>query len=441
MPLAEDLLRAQGFVFEPDPFFPPARRLISGPLPLGSSLAAVFGHIYIQDRSSMLPPLALAPRAGDSALDMCASPGGKTGILAQLAGPDGFVLANEPSAARLFTLRRNLHVQNLFSCATCAYPGERLPLPPAPDARAAAADAPPGAGWERILLDPPCSGWGTAEKHPRVLRLWKGDKVKPLIALQRALLAEAARLLRPGGRLVYSTCTTNVEENEAQARFAREELGLLPLPLDAPPGFSLRDPQLPGCEGVWRVEGGRDGQGFFVCLLMKAPSGPAGDGSRPAGAFPEGPFPGGLPRREKRDRPGMRAQGAPVGDVSAGPYTDMRLLPPGDLAVFNSVLHFLPKGGRALPERGFAWKGFPLGRLGPRARLNPHLRGLMPAAESVRRQGLPCLDLEDPAPILALLAGRSLGVTAASPEIGLYFRGLPLCRLTVKGARAMLPPP
>ena len=78
MPLVEALLKAQGFVFEPEPFSPLARRLIEEPFPLGGSLAAIWGFLYIQDRSSMLPPLALAPEAGASVLDCCASPGNKT---------------------------------------------------------------------------------------------------------------------------------------------------------------------------------------------------------------------------------------------------------------------------------------------------------------------------------------------------------------------------
>ena len=108
------LLEAEGFRFEPEPFSACCRRLTAEPRPLGSSLAAFFGLIYIQDRSSMLPPLALAPEKGAAVLDMCASPGSKTGFLAQLVGPGGFVLANEVSHSRLFTLRQNLRVCNFL---------------------------------------------------------------------------------------------------------------------------------------------------------------------------------------------------------------------------------------------------------------------------------------------------------------------------------------
>ncbi|MDP3429445.1 MAG: RsmB/NOP family class I SAM-dependent RNA methyltransferase, partial [Desulfomicrobium sp.] len=83
----EALLHAEGFRFEPHPCFALARTLTAEPMSLGRSVAARFGYIYIQDKSSMLPPLALAPKPGDKVLDFCASPGSKTGILSQLVGP------------------------------------------------------------------------------------------------------------------------------------------------------------------------------------------------------------------------------------------------------------------------------------------------------------------------------------------------------------------
>ena len=163
------LLEEEGFRFEPEPFSACCRRLTAEPRPLGSSLAAFFGLIYIQDRSSMLPPLALAPEKGAAVLDMCASPGSKTGFLAQLVGPGGFVLANEVSHSRLFTLRQNLRVCNFLQAGTCSYEGQNIPLTPG--------------SLRYIQLDPPCSGWGTAVKNPKVMALWHDDKVKPLIGL------------------------------------------------------------------------------------------------------------------------------------------------------------------------------------------------------------------------------------------------------------------
>ena len=455
IPLVEDLLGAQGFRFESEPFSPVARRLTHEPLPLGSSLAAMFGYIYIQDRSSMLPPLMLNPPPGAAVLDMCASPGSKTGFLGQLVGRTGFALGNEPSKARLATLRRNLQLLNLFCCCTCSYPGEKLPL------RAAS--------WDRIQLDPPCSGWGTAEKNPQVLQLWQGDKVKPLIALQRRLLAEAARLLAPGGCLVYSTCTTNTEENEEQLRYALNELGLEFMPLTPPPGFAFADPACPEFAGALRVATGEDGQGFFVALLGKPEHGDAtraqagpeqGCAPPPAPKESDAGLQGGVFVRpwEKESRfVGERRRHGKAGDrkkhesgmveelprsILEEAYADQALLPEGRIAVFNGVPHFLPKASGELLPQNFVWKGFPLGKIGKGGefRLSPHLRGLMPDAPSARKQGLSMLDLDDPALLLPLLQGQSLPAGQTAGEIGLYFRGLPLCRLTVKGSRAMLSP-
>ncbi|MDR2825814.1 MAG: RsmB/NOP family class I SAM-dependent RNA methyltransferase, partial [Deltaproteobacteria bacterium] len=272
--LATQLLTDEGFIFEPLPFYARAGRLTQEPKPLGSSLAAYFGHIYIQDASSMLPALSLMHAVRYSAaqpnpaphkicvLDMCASPGGKSSLLsAELK--EAFVLANEPAGKRLNALRHNLHSLNMFNCASSAFDATAFPL-----------SADNFAGWDYILLDPPCSGWGTAEKNPQVLKLWQGDKVKPLINLQKKLLTEAWRLLKPGGTLIYSTCTTNMEENEAQTLYILDrpqgDASLLTLPLFA--GFDFDEPAL-GLSGVLRIARNSSlGQGFFIAALRKAGS-------------------------------------------------------------------------------------------------------------------------------------------------------------------------
>jgi 16S rRNA (cytosine1407-C5)-methyltransferase len=431
-PLVEALLRAQGFSFEPEPYYAAARRLTAEPFPLGSSLAAGFGLIYIQDRSSMLPPALLGVRQGETCLDMCASPGGKTGILADLAGPEGFVLAAEASRDRLATLRQNLRRTGAVGSATIGVECQRLALAPA--------------SIDAILLDPPCSGWGTVDKNPKVMELWTPEKAETLVRLQRELLVRAAELLKPGGRLMFSTCTTNVRENEEQAAWALANLPLELDPLPAPPGFAPVPLQLAGVEGVLRV-GGQEasgdnpsgtsgGQGFFLARFRRT-------GAPAHAAAPE---PATLAGRVLGAKELAQAQQCGA---------DFSLLPPGELRDFGGKTYFLHQAALALcaeaglGAEGQRWQGFHLGQVqGGRFVPAPRARVLLP-----RPQALPggaVLDVDEPERILDLLAGRSLelpqaasakspgkGKPAESGLVGLYFQGLALGWLTRKGRRLL----
>ena len=414
-PRVEALLQAQGYRFEPEPFSPFCRRLLDEPRPLGASLAAFFGYIYIQDRSSMLPPLALAPAEGGSVLDICASPGSKTGFLAQLVGKNGFVLGNEPSRARLATLRANMHACNLLSVSTCTYEGQALPLRPG--------------SWEAIQLDPPCSGWGTVEKHPRVMELWQGEKVQPLVGLQRLLLRQASALLAPGGKLVYSTCTTNVAENEEQVRFAEEELGLERLALTPFPGFVWEE--LPGGEGTLRVDGQRSAaQGFYVALFRK----PYGVMESVPAPLPE-PSDSRPPRRGgksagRREQPGQELPR----EALAGPCCDPALLPPGRVMLYGDQVRFLPEDAARLLPPDMIWQGALLGKFaGGRLHPAPRLRALLPR----RPDAGTALVLDSPDDLTALLSGQSRRTELEGREAALWWQDLPLGRVSLKQGRVV----
>ena len=407
IPQVEALLREQGYHTEPEPFSPLARRVAGagrGAPPLGSSLAARFGLIYIQDKSSMLPPLALDPPAGSVVLDMCSAPGGKTSFLAQLAGESGFVLGNEPNHSRLATLRRNLLGLNALTVGTCSYPGQSISLP--------------DGCLRQILLDPPCSGWGTAEKHPQVKQLWRGDKVEPLITLQRALLTEAVRLLAPGGSLVYSTCTTNPRENEEQVLFARDRLGLILDPLSPFPGFVFRESSLPEAQGCLCVdEEGSGSQGHFVARLAKSASA------------------GNLPRQA--EHPERDAEFFSLLQTEDGP--DWSRLPSGEVHRFGDTAFFLPGPAMDFIPIGFRWQGFPLGRAsGETVRIHPRLRRLLPPSDP--EYGL---QVDEVQTLTALLSGQSITLAQRPSQkksrLGLYFRELPLGWLKVSGDRAVWP--
>lgn len=364
---------------------------------MGSSLAAYFGYLYIQDKSSMLPPLALNPAPGDTVLDMCASPGSKTGILSQLVGPKGLVIANEPNPGRLQTLRQNLRQMNLCNVLTCRYKGQDLPLHPG--------------SIQHILLDVPCSGWGTVDKHPKVMDIWRQDRLGPLLSLQRELLKQAARLLAPGGKLLYSTCTTNAQENEEQIKWACSELKLELLELSEVADFAFTRPTM--LEGSLRVlEGESGGQGFFLACLQK-------------------------PGESQHNRPGQNR--TLPGEPLAQRYLTQPCglcwshLPPGHIRVFKQQLYFLPAHACNLLPSCFNWQGFHLGRLQKdRISPDPRARILLPAAPQETS-----IVLDATEEIRKLLSGQSLQLKQTARIEGLYWKELPLGWLTVKGKRAL----
>ena len=379
------LLKAEGYRFCQEPFSPYCFRLEYEPKALGSSLAAFFGYIYIQDRSSMLPPLALAPSPEEAVLDICASPGSKTSFLGQLKQQQGLVLANEPNPKRLATLRANLHRLNLYNCATCSYEGHKLPLM--------------AGSWDAILLDPPCSGWGTVEKNPKVLQIWSGDNIKRLTSLQRALLRKAYELLKPGGRLLYSTCTTNSAENEEQVRFACDTLGFVCRALTPLPGFVFDEPY----PGTLLVNGDASkAQGFFLALLSKSAQEPVTEHAVAK----------------------IRVPGYEV----TVPYE----LPEGRTVAIHDNVFFLPKlTGKVLPE-ALIWRGALLGSLKggtfqPDSRRKPFAL-TRPNPETD-------LLLTDPREITALLSGQTRQSTLHSKEAMLFFQDLPLGQVSIKNGR------
>lgn len=396
----QDLLAAQGFAWNDLDISPLCKELGNEPFPLGDSLASRYGLLYIQDKSSMLPPLLLDPPQGAMVLDMCASPGSKTGLLAQLVGPQGFVLANEPSRDRLATLRQNLRRLNLANTATCSYPGEKLPLD--------------DDSFDYILLDPPCSGWGTTDKNPNVMALWNDEKTGQLETLQRRLLERAATALAPGGRLLYSTCTTNVRENEEQVVYALENLGLELVPLPPIPDLVFETPRL-GLSHVLRVDmQASRSQGFFMACFTKS-----GQSKSPA--------------ISPSASAGFNVPGRPL-DLSTlapqVPPADLAALPPGRLYDFKGKVMLLHEHAKRLPGT-LRWQGFPVGKAaGKTFRPDPTLHLLLPVWEEGRG-----LNLDTMEPLLALLSGQSL--QAPDKGTGLYYKGMPLGRFTRKGRRAL----
>jgi len=397
-PLVEELLRAEGFEFHCLDLHPSCRRLSVAPFALGASLAAQFGLIYIQDQSSLLPPLALCPQPGETVLDLCASPGSKAGLAAQLVGGDGLILANEPTAKRHQTLRRNMELLNLFQVCTSSANGQTLPAP--------------AQLFDKVLLDVPCSGWGTVEKNPKVTRIWREEKLGPLIGLQRQLLGRAAELLAPGGRLVYSTCTTNPRENEEQVAWARENTALGCVRLFPAKGCRFEDTDQNLAPGSLLVDGpASGGQSFFLACLTK----PGPKPTEPGVDLPTEPAP------------------MDIQTVPSDPEPDWSRLPAGRLEQDRGRVFFRPDKASQELGRTLAWKGLSLGKTAGGGLLpDAGLRLLLPD-----EPGKDGLQVEETSVLRSLLSGQSLTADSHSKRLGLYWRGLPLGWLTVKGRRAL----
>ena len=157
------------------------------------------GHFMPQSRSSQAIAPATGARPGERVLDLCAAPGGKTTHLGALMENDGELVAVARHPKRADGLRR-----------TCRRMGVTIATVVEADAKAFADDA----GFDRVLADPPCSGLGTLQARPDLRWRMTPEKIEGLLAEQRGILAAAAAAVRPGGVLVWSTCTLDPAENE-----------------------------------------------------------------------------------------------------------------------------------------------------------------------------------------------------------------------------------
>ena len=191
------------------------RTLLQGPVTILPGFAQ--GQWWVQDAAAALPARLLGDVAGKSVADLCAAPGGKT---AQLAHAGARVSAVDRSPARMMRLRENLSRLALSAETTVT--------------DAAEWQGGNGGAFDGILIDAPCSSTGTIRRHPDVGWLRQENDISALAALQKRLLQNAASLLRPGGMLVYCTCSLEPEEGEhAIAALLATETAMRRVPVDA----------------------------------------------------------------------------------------------------------------------------------------------------------------------------------------------------------------
>jgi len=257
-------MAATGLDARPLSWLPGAYRLHGEDGP-GARFEYLAGLYHVQEEVSLIPVRLLEPRPGERVLDLCAAPGGKTAQLAVAMANQGTVVANDRDFGRLTTLRSNLDRLGAVNVTTTEWDGGNLPRE---------------AGlFDRVLVDVPCTCEGTSRKSPEVLAQIGLGPSLAISGVQRALLRKAVQLTRPGGRIVYSTCTYAPEENEAVVSEVMEENGgvleVAPAELGrfrTAPGLSAWQGRrfAPGMDRALRVwPHHNDTGGFFVAVLEK----------------------------------------------------------------------------------------------------------------------------------------------------------------------------
>jgi len=245
-------------------------------VPLGNTAEHMSGLFYIQEASSMMPVSALfsyKENEFDSVLDMAAAPGSKTTQIAASMDNYGVLVANEFSASRVKVLHANIERCGVRNAALSNYDGRVF------------------GGWlpehfDAVLIDAPCSGEGTVRKDADAMKNWTKESVISISDTQRDLIESAFHALKPGGVMVYSTCTLSIEENQQVCHHLKDTFGdlvefesLADLFVDAEKalteeGFLHIFPQVYDCEG------------FFVARLRKTGSVEAPKVKKRLGKFP-----------------------------------------------------------------------------------------------------------------------------------------------------------
>ncbi|NWI14033.1 NOP2 methyltransferase, partial [Crypturellus soui] len=200
-------------------------------VPIGATPEYLAGHYMLQGASSLLPVMALAPQENERVLDMCCAPGGKTSYIAQLMKNTGMILANDSNAERLHSVVGNLHRLGVTNAVVSNCDGRQFPKVSLyyPEVLG---------GFDRVLLDAPCSGTGVISKDPAVKTNKDEKDILRCAHLQKELILSAIdsvnAVSETGGYIVYCTCSITVEENEWVVDYAlkKRNVRLVPTGLD-----------------------------------------------------------------------------------------------------------------------------------------------------------------------------------------------------------------
>ncbi len=382
------------------------------------------GVYYIQEASAMAPAAFLDAQPGERILDLCAAPGGKSTMIADAMEGKGLLVCNEIHPTRVKILAENL---------------ERLGVTNAVVTNESPADLARRfpEGFDKILVDAPCSGEGMFRKQPESVKEWSAEQVALCARRQDGIMEAAYAMLRLGGRLVYSTCTFAPEENEGTISrfcFAHEDMTLLetaPYPgmmpgrpdwyaqFCLPSDKAAKIPPAAGLEKAVRFFPHRmRAEGHFAAVLQKAQRDPAPVKERERTKMRRGRRGEG---RRYRDFPELR-------EFAAGLLApeEEKALSQGTFALFGSRLYLLPDGAPELDGLKVRRAGLCLGELRKRRFEPAHAWAMALRAEAVRRR---CELSSEGEEAYRYLRGETL---EARPET-MQGKGDGFCLVTVDG--------
>ncbi len=229
-----------------------------------ATMESFLGLIYVQELTSMLPPLVARDELTSAALvlDACAAPGSKTTQIASLMRNEGALIANEPNFGRTRALKHNLARCGVLNTTITNYDLLQFPT---------------DTEFDVVFVDAPCSADGTVRKSPNVLKTWRPERSLKYMNLQKQLIRKGFELLRPGGVLVYSTCSLSPLENEVVVDFLLRKFPAnvewTPVPhFQLTPGLTEFEgttfrPEIKRAARIWPQH--NDTNGFFVTKIRK----------------------------------------------------------------------------------------------------------------------------------------------------------------------------
>ena len=220
------------------------------------------GLYYLQEPSAMTPAARFPVEPGERVLDLCAAPGGKATALGAALQGKGVLVANDISNSRAKALLKNLEVFGISNAFVTNEVPQNL------------AERFEGF-FDKVLIDAPCSGEGMFRKDPAVIKTWEEERPEYFAKLQKDILKNGVRMLRPGGKLLYSTCTFAPVENEGSISWILEQCPEMELiPIEGYEGFSEGNPawgdgreELRRCVRIWPHK--MKGEGHYLALLRK----------------------------------------------------------------------------------------------------------------------------------------------------------------------------